>query len=138
VVGQVEHEVEHDLLDATARRARAPVLRAMALWAIACRASSVKVSLAPSNWKSCWYCLTSAFLGSVRICTRASIAQRHERRDDGQSPDELGDDAELDDVLVADLLEQHRARGRRSGPDVRASVTALAAKPILVCPIRGG
>jgi hypothetical protein len=53
--------------------------------------------------------LTSAFFGSVRIWMSAVFAQRHQRRDDGQTPDELGDHAELDDVLVADLLEEQLA-----------------------------
>ena len=54
---------------------RAPVLRPIALSATAVRASGVKVSLTFSIVKSSWYCLTSAFLGSVRIRTSASVSK---------------------------------------------------------------
>jgi hypothetical protein len=53
------------------RRPRAPVLRFSALLAMARRAEGRISSSTPSIENSFWYCLTSAFLGSVRICTKA-------------------------------------------------------------------
>src|SRR6516225_9956967 len=49
------------------RNPRAPVLRSIALRATAPSASSAKVSSMFSISNSRWYCLTSAFFGSVRI-----------------------------------------------------------------------
>ena len=49
--------------------------------------------------KSFWYCLTSAFFGSVRICIELVFVQRRERAEHRQAADELGDHAELDDVV---------------------------------------
>ena len=50
-----------------ARRPRAPVPRRIAWSAMASRASSVNSSSTPSSSNIRWYCLTSAFFGSVRI-----------------------------------------------------------------------
>jgi hypothetical protein len=63
---QVEHGVEQDAFHDRAQAARAGLALDRAL-AIAFSASSVKVSLTPSISNSFWYCLTSAFFGSVRI-----------------------------------------------------------------------
>ena len=49
------------------RRPRAPVLRSSACLAVASSASSVKISSTLSRAKNFWYCLTTAFFGSVRI-----------------------------------------------------------------------
>ena len=54
------------------RRPRAPVLRSIACLAMAIRAFSLNSSSTPSIWKRRWYCLTKAFLGSVRIRTKSS------------------------------------------------------------------
>ena len=53
------------------RRPRAPDLRASAWRATARSAPSEKRSRTSSNSKSFWYCLTSAFFGSVRMSTSA-------------------------------------------------------------------
>ena len=50
-------------------RARAPVPRPTAFWAIASREPFSNTSSTLSRLKNFWYCLTSAFLGSVRIRT---------------------------------------------------------------------
>src|SRR3954468_19434295 len=49
------------------RSPRAPVLRSMALRAMALSASSASVRLIDSISNSRWYCFTSAFLGWVRM-----------------------------------------------------------------------
>src|SRR5262245_65192060 len=54
------------------RRPRAPTLRLMASRATASRASSENFNLTFSYSNSRWYCLTSAFLGRVKISTRAA------------------------------------------------------------------
>ena len=59
-----------------ARRPRAPVPRRIACSAIASSASSVNSSSTPSSSNSRWYCLTSAFFGSVRICECQSGCRR--------------------------------------------------------------
>ena len=89
-----------------ARRPRAPVPRSSALSAIASTASSVNSSSTSSSSKSFWYCLTSALRGSVRIWTSASWSSLVTLAISGQPADELGDQAELDEVLGAHLGEQ--------------------------------
>ena len=54
------------------RRPRAPVSRSSALLAIACSESSANTRSTSSKLKKRLYWRTSAFLGSVRICTRSS------------------------------------------------------------------
>ena len=56
----------------TARRPLAPIPRSMDLSATASRAPGVKTSFTISYSSSFWYCLTRAFLGSVRIFTKSS------------------------------------------------------------------
>ncbi len=101
-----------------ARRPRAPVPRSIALSAIASMASSVNSSSTPSSSKSFWYCLTSALRGSVRIWTSASWSSLVTLAISGQPADELGDQAELGEVLGTHLREQVLgvALGLRRGP----------------------
>ena len=82
-----------------ARRPRAPVPRTIARSAMASMASAVNSSSTPSSSKSFWYCLTSALRGSVRIWTSASRSSLSTRGDHRQPADELGDQAELEQVL---------------------------------------
>ena len=89
-----------------ARSPRAPVLRSTARSAIASRASSLNSSSTPSISNMRWYCLTSAFFGSVRISIERVLVERRHRRDDGQAADELGDQAELVQVFGQHLAEQ--------------------------------
>ena len=58
-----------------ARRPRAPLLRAMAFFAMALSASSSKSSSTPSSSMSFLYCFTSALRGSVRMRTSASSSR---------------------------------------------------------------
>ena len=87
------------------RRPRAPVLRSIACVAIADSASSVKVSLTSSISNRRWYCLTSAFFGSVRMLHQRRLVEIVERRDHRQTADEFGDQAELQQILRLDLAE---------------------------------
>ena len=81
--------------------------------------------------KNFWYCLTSAFFGSVRMLISVSHVQRLERRAQRQAADELGDHAELDQVFRLHL-RQDRRRGRgRSRP-----ATFSVLKPICRLPRR--
>ncbi len=88
------------------RRPRAPVLRLIARLAMAVSASAVKVSFTPSISNSRWYCLTSAFFGSVRIVTSAASSRSVRGGDHGQTADEFGDQAELRQILGLELLEE--------------------------------
>ncbi len=63
-------------------------------------------SSTPSMLSNFWYCLTSAFLGSVRIWIMASSVQLTQGGDHRHAADQLGDDAELDQVLRLDLAEE--------------------------------
>ena len=103
-----------------ARRPRAPVPRRIAWSAIASRASSVNSSSTPSSSKSRWYCLTSALLRLGEDRGRAprwsSVAHAG---DDREPADELGDQAELQQVLGH--APRRRRRRRRARP-WRASV----------------
>ncbi|CAD7359530.1 Uncharacterised protein [Staphylococcus schleiferi] len=56
------------------RRPRAPVLRSIAFSLIAANASSVNSNETPSNSSIFVYCLTSAFLGCVKIFLSASTS----------------------------------------------------------------
>ena len=56
-------------------RPRAPVPRARARLAIARSAPSWKASSTSSRAKNFWYCLTKAFLGSVRMRTTSSSSR---------------------------------------------------------------
>src|SRR5690606_15957080 len=57
------------------RNPRAPVFRSIALWAMSRSASSSNSNSTPSSSKIFLYCLTSAFFGSMRIRTRASMSR---------------------------------------------------------------
>ena len=68
------------------RKPRAPVLRSMAFLAMASSASCVKVISAPSMSNKYLYCLTKAFFGSVRICTKASSSSSCSAASTGKRP----------------------------------------------------
>ena len=87
------------------RSPRAPVLRRIALWAIAFSASSFNSSRTSSISNSRWYCLTRAFFGLVRMSTSDRLVEIVERRDDRQTADEFRDQAELQQILGFEILE---------------------------------
>ena len=62
----------------------------------------------PSNEKKRWNCLTSALRGSVRIVDQVLARELVHGADDRQAPDELGDQAVVDEVLGQALLEDAR------------------------------
>ena len=53
-----------------------------------------------------WYCRTSEFFGSRRISISALLVELVERGHHRQAADELGDQAELDQVLGMHLLQE--------------------------------
>ena len=59
----------------TDRRARAPVSRSRAFWAMASRASSSNSRSTSSRARSFWYCLMMALRGSRRIRTSMSVSR---------------------------------------------------------------
>jgi hypothetical protein len=88
-----------------ARSPRAPVPRRIAWSATASSASSVNSSSTPSRSKSRSYCLTSALRGSVRMRTSAILVEVAHAGDDRKPADELGDHAELEQVLGQHVAE---------------------------------
>jgi hypothetical protein len=72
------------------RSPRAPVFRSIALRATARRASSRISSSHPSISNIFMYCLVRAFLGSVRICTRASSSSSCKVAMTGRRPTNSG------------------------------------------------
>ena len=90
-----------------ARRPRAPALRVERL-AARRRASApfVNLSFTPSISNSFWNCFTSAFFGLVRMSISASSLSSWSVAMHRQAADELGDEAELEQVLGLHLLEQ--------------------------------
>src|SRR5947209_11479271 len=72
------------------RRPRAPVLRSMALRAIAPRASSASVRSIDSISNSRWYCFTSAFLGWVRMSLRVGSSRSSSVATTGSRPTNSG------------------------------------------------
>ena len=114
-----------------ARRPRAPVPRSMALSAMAAMASSVNSSSTPSSSKSFWYCLTSALRGSVRIWTSASVVELADARDQREPADELGDQAELGEVLGAHLRHQVLGVALGLAAHLRGEAQRLLADPLL-------
>src|SRR5581483_7279852 len=72
------------------RRPRAPTLRARASRAMACRASSVNLSLTFSNSNKRWYCLVIAFLGRIRISTNAASSRSFKTPTTGRRPTNSG------------------------------------------------
>src|SRR3954453_14004790 len=88
------------------RRPRAPVSRWSALSAIDQSASSVNTRSMSSYAKKRWYCLVSAFFGSVRICTRSSRFSWCTALRTGRRPMNSGISPEIEEILGHDLAEQ--------------------------------
>ena len=88
------------------RRPRAPSLRVMAWSAMASRAPSSKISSTSSMSKSLANCLVTAFLGWVRMRHQGLPVQGLEGGHHGQAAHQLGDEAELDDVLGLHELQE--------------------------------
>ena len=114
-----------------ARSPRAPVPRSSALSAMEAMASSVNSSSTPSSSKSFWYCLTRALRGSVRIWTRASLSSLLTLAISGQAADELGDQAELGEVLGTH--QRHQVLGVALGlaAHLGGEAEGLLADPLL-------
>ena len=72
------------------RSPRAPVLRSIAFLAMAPSASSVTVRSIPSISNSCRYCLSSAFLGSVRMSLSEASSRSSSVATTGRRPTNSG------------------------------------------------
>ena len=110
------------------RRPRAPVLRAMARLAIALSASSVKVSCASSSSNRRWYCLTSAFLGSVRMVTSASSSRSSSVAMTGRRPTNSG--------ISPNFSRSSGSRSVETSPMPRSSASAHPRRSPSRCPCR--
>ena len=66
----------------------------------------MNLSFTPSISKSFWYCLHQAVLRLREDVDERLLVELVQRRHDRQAADELGDEAELEQVLRLDLAEQ--------------------------------
>ena len=96
------------------RRARAPVLRSRASFAVASSASGVKTSSTLSRLRNLVNCRVTAFFGSVRTLHQVLLVERGQADDHRQAADELGDQPVLEQVLRHQLVEQVRGAARPS------------------------
>jgi hypothetical protein len=87
------------------RNPRAPVLRCIAFFATALKASSRNSSSAPSMSNRRRYCFVSAFFGSVRIEMSARSSSSSSVATTWQTADEFGNEAVLDEIFRLDFLE---------------------------------
>src|SRR5262245_47649254 len=105
------------------RRPRAPVLRSMALRAIAPSASSASVRSIDSISNSRWYCFTSAFLGWVRMSLREGSSRSSSVATTGSRPTNSG--------IKPYFNRSSGSTSRKISPALRSSgASTLALKPI--------
>ena len=105
------------------RNPRAPVLRAMAFLAIAANAPGRTSNSDPSIPSKAWYCLTKAFLGSVRICTNAVSSNWVKVANTGKRPISSG--------IKPNLIKSSGSTSFNSSPIARSSLPATSAlKPM--------
>mmetsp|Transcript_42319 Transcript_42319/g.99336 ORF Transcript_42319/g.99336 Transcript_42319/m.99336 type:complete len:220 (-) Transcript_42319:6516-7175(-) len=105
------------------RKPRAPVLRARALRAMAASAGLRISSSTPSISNSCWYCLTSAFLGSVRIWTSASSVNSPRVATTGRRPTSSG--------MRPNLMMSSGSHSRKTSPTFLSDLLfTVAPKPM--------
>src|SRR5262245_23153248 len=115
------------------RRPRAPVLRSMALRAMAPSASSASVRSIDSISNSRWYCFTSAFLGWVRMSLSEGSSRSSSVATTGSRPTNSG--------IRPYFNRSSGSTSRKISPALRSSgASTLALKPIeadLLEPIEG-
>src|SRR6516225_1208904 len=105
------------------RRPRAPVLRSMALRAIAPSASSASVRSIDSISNSRWYCFTSAFLGWVRMSLSEGSSRSSSVATTGSRPTNSG--------IKPYFNRSSGSTSRKISPALRSSgAITLALKPI--------
>src|SRR5262249_3503934 len=105
------------------RRPRAPVLRSMALRAMAPSASSTSVRSIDSISNSRWYCFTSAFLGWVRISLSDGSSRSSSVATTGRRPTNSG--------IRPYFNRSSGSTSRKISPALRSSgASTLALKPI--------
>src|SRR6266576_2114119 len=105
------------------RSPRAPVLRSIAFREIAASASSARVRSTLSISNSRWYCLTSAFFGSVRMRLSAASSRSSSVATTGSRPTNSG--------ISPYLSRSSGSTWRKISPVLRSSgAITLAEKPI--------
>src|SRR5437016_1929042 len=105
------------------RRPRAPVLRSMALRAMAPSASSASVRSIDSISNSRWYCFTSAFLGWVRMSFSEGSSRSSSVATTGSRPTNSG--------IRPYFKRSSGSTSRKISPALRSSgAKTLALKPI--------
>src|SRR5215467_6468754 len=105
------------------RRPRAPVLRSMALRAMAPSASSASVRSIDSISNSRWYCFTSAFLGWVRMSLSEGSSRSSSVATTGRRPTNSG--------IRPYFKRSSGSTSRKISPALRSSgARTLALKPI--------
>src|SRR6266478_1892572 len=105
------------------RSPRAPVLRSMALRAMAPSASSASVRSIDSISNSRWYCFTSAFLGCVRMSLREGSSRSSSVATTGRRPTNSG--------MRPYFRRSSGSTSRKISPALRSSgANTLALKPI--------
>src|SRR5437868_2611959 len=105
------------------RSPRAPVLRSMALRAMAPSASSASVRSIDSISNSRWYCFTSAFLGWVRMSLREGSSRSSSVATTGSRPTNSG--------MRPYFKRSSGSTSRKISPALRSSgAKTLALKPI--------
>src|SRR5579862_3812548 len=87
--GEVIHQLQHEVFENHAQAPRAD-LALKSHSATVSRASSVKRRRTFSNSKRRWYCLRSAFLGSVRIFMSAALSRSFMTPATGRRPTNSG------------------------------------------------
>ncbi len=111
-----------------ARRPRAPVPRNSACSATASRASGVNSSSTLSSAKTRSYCFVSAFFGSIRICTSASLNSGATALTTGRRPMNSG--------MRPNLMRSSGSTWRRISPSSRSLRCTSARKPMPRLPMR--
>jgi hypothetical protein len=124
-IGQFVHGVDQRLLQRSSANRAHPVLRASARFGDGLEGRRDGFpDPTPSMASSLAYCLTSAFLGSVRICTSASSREFGQGGHHRHTAHQFGNQAELDQVLRLHVLED---LGQAA---LRLALDTLAPKPM--------
>ena len=111
------------------RSPRAPVSRSIAFLAMARSASSLNSRITSSSAKRYSYCFVSAFLGSVKICTKAFSSRLSSVTTTGRRPINSG--------IRPYFSKSCGIRLCKSSSFVLSSLLCTSApKPITLCPMR--
>ena len=109
------------------RRPRAPVSFALAILAISCEGLGGELDVGPFHLEEPAVLLDQGVPRLGHDLDQGVDVQRHQRADDRQSADELGDHAEFEQVVGGDLAEQLAQVGVLLGLRLAAEADRLAA-----------